>query len=343
MAPGRKRVPTPAAGVQPPPSGAPGGGEHANLGTSSALQMGCAAGGHQPMKRPRPAEFSEEHLTDYERVRAQTMMRNSRVFRSLGIAEVASILNKNLNAKSKGVVRDDPDPLYEPAGEEDDTEDGVLAKVSETGVRPTGGTRGSKRVLAGPNQQGLGERVMTRKRARDQLSSEGGTDGSNEEDDAAAIAPAAPAQVDEPEEMDILEGAPNAMINQRSRGRSMGKGLDKMCHGLNSKLPVVILEGKRRPEAPLQAAKLASESGLVLRHHMPIYTHWKEYKKDDSILTDFMGKVSAKFSMDTNDTAVKKACADLLKVGQRQARHKLKKIFFDDVPANEGQQHHWKE
>ncbi|CAN6166218.1 unnamed protein product [Urochloa humidicola] len=207
-------------------------------------------------------------------------------------------------------------------------------QVSVTSARPIGGTRGSKRVSARPTQE-LGERVMTRKRVRDQLSSEGGSNGSNEEGDAAALAPAAPAQVDEDEEMDIHEGAPNAMINQRNRGRSMGKDLDKICRGLNSKLPVVIVEGKRRPEAPMQAAKLASESGIVLRQHIPIHTHWKEYKMDDSILKDFMGKVSAKFSMDTNDTAVKSACIDLLKGGQRQMRHKLKKEYFDGVPANQ--------
>ncbi|CAN6289596.1 unnamed protein product [Urochloa humidicola] len=74
------------------------------------------------------------------------MMRNSRVFRSLGITEVASILNNSSNVKSKGVAREDPDPLYEPAGDEEDIEHGVVDKVPETRsvVRPTGGTRGSK-------------------------------------------------------------------------------------------------------------------------------------------------------------------------------------------------------
>ncbi|CAN6171646.1 unnamed protein product, partial [Urochloa humidicola] len=116
--------------------------------------------------------------------------------------------------------------------------------------------------------------------------------------------------------------------------RSMGKDLDKMCRGLNSKIPVVIAEGKRRPEAPIQAAKFASEGGIVLRQHMPVHTHWKEYKKDESLLEDFMGKVSAKFSIDTKNEAVKSACSDLLKCSQRQMRHKLKKEYFDDVPAN---------
>jgi len=53
----------------------------------------------------------------------------------------------------------------------------------------------------------------------------------------------------------------------------MGRDLDMICHGLNSKMPLVIAKGKRRPEAPMQAAKLASEGGIILRQHIPIYTH----------------------------------------------------------------------
>jgi len=48
-----------------------------------------------------------------------------------------------------------------------------------------------------------------------------------------------------------------------------------------------------------------------------------------------MGKVAVKFTMDTNNNAMKSACADLLKCGQRQMRHKLKKEYFDGVPANQ--------
>ncbi|CAL5017487.1 unnamed protein product [Urochloa decumbens] len=125
------------------------------------------------------------------------------------------------------------------------------------------------------------------------------------------------------------------MINQRSRGRSMGKGLERMSRGLNSKVPVVIVEGMRRPDAPMQAAKLASEGGIVLRQHMPIHLRWKDYKEDKSVLNDFVGKVSVKFSMDPNQKAVQIACSDLLRGGQRQMRHRLKKTYFDDVPANQ--------
>nr|XP_034590461.1 uncharacterized protein LOC117852463 [Setaria viridis] len=38
--------------------------------------------------------------------------------------------------------------------------------------------------------------------------------------------------------------------------------------------------------------------------------------------------------MDPNHKTVQYACSDLLKCGQRQMRHKLKKDYFDGVPAN---------
>ncbi|CAL4997926.1 unnamed protein product [Urochloa decumbens] len=214
------------------------------------------------------------------------MMRDNRVFRSLGLTEVASILSSSSNAKSKVVARKDPDPLYEPVDDdEDNIEHGVVDKVPETSVvRHTGVTRGSEGVLAGPTEEESVERVMTRKMAREQTI-EGGTNGpsTNEEGDAVL---AAPAQADEHEEGDIHEG-------QRTRGRSMGKGLERMSRCINNKLPVVIVDGMRSPEAPMQAAKLASEGGIVLRQHMPIHTHWKDYKKDKSILNNFVGKISA--------------------------------------------------
>ena len=44
----------------------------------------------------------------------------------------------------------------------------------------------------------------------------------------------------------------------------------------------------------MQAAKLASDGGIILRQHIPIFTHWKEYKdiKNKDILLGYMGKIS---------------------------------------------------
>jgi len=86
-------------------------------------------------------------------------------------------------------------------------------------------------------------------------------------------------------------GTLTASTQVEQRGVSMGIELDTITRGLGTRIPVIIKEGKRRPEAPMQAAKLASEGGIILRQHIPIYTSWKEYKKDEHQLDNFIGKL----------------------------------------------------
>lgn len=82
------------------------------------------------------------------------------------------------------------------------------------------------------------------------------------------------------------------------RGASMGIELDSITRGLGTRIPVVIKEGKRRPEAPMQAAKLASEGGIIVKQHVPILTSWKGYKNDKvqfkDQLDNFIGKLSVR-------------------------------------------------
>jgi hypothetical protein len=59
----------------------------------------------------------------------------------------------------------------------------------------------------------------------------------------------------------------------------MGHGLEKMINR-GKKLGIHVAEGKKKPEVPLQAAKLASETGVAVRDNLPIYTSWKLYEKD---------------------------------------------------------------
>ena len=79
---------------------------------------------------------------------------------------------------------------------------------------------------------------------------------------------------------------------RKPRPPTKGKLLDNMTQSMGRRLPIEIVEGKRRPEKPIQAAKLASEAGLITRKNMPILTHWKHYKNDESQLKEFMGKLS---------------------------------------------------
>ncbi|TVU07384.1 hypothetical protein EJB05_47437, partial [Eragrostis curvula] len=122
----------------------------------------------------------------------------------------------------------------------------------------------------------------------------------------------------------------------KGTGRS-GKDLERINKEMDKKLAIHISEGKKRPEVPLQAAKLATEGGIILRRHIPVLPHWKMYrdKREWEHLVNYINKVSVQFSMNTTSKPVISACADMMKCGQRQMRYKLKKKFFNNIPAND--------
>ncbi|KAE8799261.1 hypothetical protein D1007_25389 [Hordeum vulgare] len=78
------------------------------------------------MTRSNPRSTSDEHpLTEYEKVRARNMMRNNRIFQSLGIDAIASMIRKtnyvqegitNGVQEGSGVISDDPE--YNPKEDE---------------------------------------------------------------------------------------------------------------------------------------------------------------------------------------------------------------------------------
>ena len=47
---------------------------------------------------------------------------------------------------------------------------------------------------------------------------------------------------------------------------------------------ICVAEGNRRPHDLVQAAKFASEVGVVVRHQIPILAHWKHYKKSSGVI-----------------------------------------------------------
>jgi hypothetical protein len=49
-------------------------------------------------------------------------------------------------------------------------------------------------------------------------------------------------------------------------------------------MPISVAKGNRRPHDPVQAAKFASEAGVVIRHQIPILMHWKHYKKPSGVV-----------------------------------------------------------
>jgi hypothetical protein len=61
--------------------------------------------------------------------------------------------------------------------------------------------------------------------------------------------------------------------------------LDKMSKSMGGlRMPISVVEGNRRPHDPAQAAKFASEVGVLVRHQIPNFMHWKHYKKPSVVV-----------------------------------------------------------
>ena len=65
-----------------------------------------------------------------------------------------------------------------------------------------------------------------------------------------------------------------------------------MTKAMGRTLPITVVEGNLRPHDPMQAAKFASEAGVIVRGQVPMLTHWKEYKQHTEHFDGFMRKLS---------------------------------------------------
>uniref|UniRef100_K3ZLA0 Uncharacterized protein n=1 Tax=Setaria italica TaxID=4555 RepID=K3ZLA0_SETIT len=86
--------------------------------------------------------------------------------------------------------------------------------------------------------------------------------------------------------------APAQRAPRRPRPPTKGTQLDRMTKAMGRRMPVAVAEGKKRPHEPVQAAKFASEAGVIIRDNVPVLPHWKLYKKDDQHYKNFVGKLS---------------------------------------------------
>ena len=72
---------------------------------------------------------------------------------------------------------------------------------------------------------------------------------------------------------------------RKPRPQTRGIMLDKMSKPLGGvRMRISVAEGNRRPHDLVQAAKFTSEAGVVVRHQIPILTHWKYYKKPSGVV-----------------------------------------------------------
>ncbi|KAH0652924.1 hypothetical protein KY289_030602 [Solanum tuberosum] len=112
---------------------------------------------------------------------------------------------------------------------------------------------------------------------------------------------------------------------KRGRGKTRGKGLEKMKRALGKKMAIEIPAGKGRPVKAVQSAKLSNELGIIARNFLALPNKWKELtveEKDAALI-----RCHEKFEINLDEHYVKDSCEDILKNRSRQWRYKLKKMF----------------
>ena len=83
------------------------------------------------------------------------------------------------------------------------------------------------------------------------------------------------------------------------RGPNIGRELDQMTRSRKEKLPLVTEPGKNRPNSVMIAAKFASECNIAVRNHVPIFAHWKEYRKQPNIIKGYICRVGVSVQLDS--------------------------------------------
>ncbi|XP_060170993.1 uncharacterized protein LOC132601944 [Lycium barbarum] len=87
-----------------------------------------------------------------------------------------------------------------------------------------------------------------------------------------------------PDESNNLTPAVNTDDSPRirnGRGKTRGKGLERMRKTMGSKMKIEIPVGKGRPTKPTQSAKLSNELGIIARNFLSLPNKWKELTRED--------------------------------------------------------------
>ncbi|XP_019267614.1 PREDICTED: uncharacterized protein LOC109244911 isoform X2 [Nicotiana attenuata] len=112
---------------------------------------------------------------------------------------------------------------------------------------------------------------------------------------------------------------------RKGRGRTMGKGLEKMKKSMGRKMVIDIPVGKGRPVKAIPSAKLSNELGIIARNFLSLPNKWKELTRDDKDAA--LIRCHEKFEINLDEHYTKDSCEDILKNRSRQWRYKLKKLF----------------
>ncbi|KAM3320168.1 hypothetical protein P3S67_007368 [Capsicum chacoense] len=112
---------------------------------------------------------------------------------------------------------------------------------------------------------------------------------------------------------------------RKGRGKTRGKGLEKIKKVMGSKMKIEILIGKGRPIKPIQLSKLSNELGIIARNFLLLPNKWKELAKEDK--DSALIRCQERLDINLDEHYVKDSCEDILKNRTRQWRYKLKQKF----------------
>lgn len=268
------------------------------------------------------------------------MMWNNRIFQSLGIGALVSMIrNSNDGLAVSGITNDDSTSTithgessdYNPRDDEVIDEDEVNDNVVEENVkdkktsrrkkcgvkkprrRPEASTtimapgkvfavapEASKRILeeaeappARVTRQKVKEIAVDSQRCQAVVTSPCRDDGFVSTDEGSCVRMDPDLSVlDQNQQLNsaiIAEEEPEH--DEAKRKKRKGAGLERMTKAMGAKMKIHIAEGMNRPQEPVQAAKLASDCGLIARTHTPVLPHFKDYKKDPCLVGNYIGKV----------------------------------------------------
>ncbi|KAE8792028.1 hypothetical protein D1007_33451 [Hordeum vulgare] len=338
------------------------------------------------LTRSNPRPTTDEHpLTEYEKVRARNMMRNNRIFQSLGIDAIASMIRKTNDVQEgttngvqegSGVISDDLE--YNLKEDEVVVHKTVKAlkksRMKRPGVRMTASKKRKSseasaamppgRVMAPP--PGQTKRILEPDEP-DRVTRQKATMVATTDHQESPLGMDFESLVEMRDEFSLMDeettlcmdesgtvcvrlrrGAPsidrndvvNAMTNKHRLRK--GKGLERITRSLGTKVHIQIAQGMKCPEKPRQAAKFASECGLVARSHLPVLPHFEEYKNNATLVEDYIGKVAKEERKGEELSAI-----DLFKATHNSKKHgfsePVKIVILEmekmkDAPVPEGEE-----
>ncbi|KAE8786253.1 hypothetical protein D1007_39951 [Hordeum vulgare] len=274
------------------------------------------------------------------------MMRNNRIFQSLGIDAIASMIRKTNDVQQgttngvqegSGVISDDPE--YNAKEDEVVVHKTVKAlKESRTkrpGVKKTASKNRKSSEASAAMPPG---RVMAPPPGQTKMIME--PDKPDRVTRQKATMAAATDHQESPMGIDF-----ESSVEMRDEFSPMNEETT-LCMDESGTVCVPLMRGapsidrndvisEEEQQLVLQPGKFTfSFTSAFCKCHLPVFPHFKEYKNNATLVEDYIGKVDANFEINTDSETINYARKDVLQKSSKNRRHNIKKKYFDTVASN---------